>query len=275
MRLGDKIIRGLCGAQVALAAASVAPAAQAESIKATFAISLIGLTIGQANAVAAVGPDSYRIDVGLRLSGLAALVTKAKGAATASGQIANSTILPAAYANTSANATETRTVRMGLAAGTVRAVDISPPFFDMNERVPVTEAHKTNVFDPISALLMAVPPGKPLTGPSACDRTVPVYDGLVRFNISLTYAGMRQIHGKGYKGPATVCAARYTPISGYKLDSESTKFMAENRNIEAWLIPVENARMVVPYYVSVGTKAGALVVQAVDFEITQDRAQSR
>jgi hypothetical protein len=249
--------------------------AQAETFRATYSLSIIGLPIGQANAAAALEPNSYRVDIGLQLSGLAALVTKAKGAATASGQIANSVVLPAAYANTTANSNETRTVRMGLAAGTVRAVDISPPFLDMDGRVPVTDAHKSQIVDPVSALVMSVPPGQPLVGPSACDRTVPVYDGLVRFNVTLAYQGAREVHTKGYSGPVTVCSARYTPIAGYKLDSESTRFMAQNRNLEVWLAPVEGPHVVVPFHISVGTKAGTLVIQAVDFQIARDRAQAQ
>ncbi len=280
MNFEKAAIRALCairrGAPAGLAAAALCvSSAQAESLRATYALSIIGLPIGTADASATLELNSYKIEIGLRLSGLAALVSKAKGAAAANGQIANSTVLPAAYANTTANATETRTVRMGLAAGTVRAIDISPPFLDMEGRVPVTEAHKARIVDPVSALVMSVPPGEPLVGPTACDRTLPVYDGLVRFNVTLVYVGTRQVHAKGYAGPVTVCSARYTPIAGYKLDSQSTKFMAENRNIEAWLAPVEQAHVVVPYYVSVGTKAGTLVIQATDFQLVNEHAQSQ
>ncbi len=252
----------------------IATAVQAESLRANYALSIIGVPIGNADALASIEPGAYKVDIGLRLSGLAALVTKAKGAATANGVIANASVLPNAYANTTANATETRTVRMGLAAGTVRAVEISPPFLDMDERVPVTQAHKTSILDPVSALVMSVPAGQPLVGQTACDRTIPVYDGLVRFNVSLFYKGVRNVHAKGYAGPVTVCSARYTPISGYKFDSQSTKFMADNRDIEVWLAPIEQAHVVVPYYIKVGTKSGALIIQAVDFQIGQQRAQS-
>lgn len=267
-------VRGLAFGAAA-AGVLCAGAARAESFNATYALSIIGLPIGQAHAQANLQPDSYKVDIGLQLGGVASLVTKAKGAATASGQILNATILPAAYANTTANSTETRTVRMGLQAGTVRAIDISPPFFDMDGRVPVTDAHKTRIVDPVSALVMSVPPGQPLVGASACDRTVPVYDGLVRFNVTLSFAGVKNVRTKGYSGPVTVCTARYTPIAGYKLDSESTRYMANNRALEAWLAPVEGAHLVVPYYVSVGTKVGTLVIQAVDFNLAQDRAQAQ
>ena len=264
------------GAVLALGAAGflVATAASGETLRATYALSIIGVPIGNADAAASIENGAYKVDIGLRLSGLAAMVTKAKGAATANGAIANSTVLPNAYANTTANSTETRTVRMGLAAGNVRAVEISPPFLDMDERVPVTQAHKTSVLDPVSALVMSVPAGQPLVGQAACDRTIPVYDGLVRFNISLFYKGVRNVQAKGYSGPVSVCSARYTPISGYKMDSQSTRFMAENRDLEVWLAPLEQSHVVAPYYIKVGTKSGTLIIQAIDFQITQQRAQA-
>ena len=51
--------------------------------------------------------------------------------------------------------------------------------------------------------------------------------------------------------------------------------MAQNRSLEAWLAPVEGPHVVVPFYISVGTKAGALVIQAVDFQIGHDHAQAQ
>jgi len=274
-RFGGAAARSFGLAAAATAAFGLAAGtSQAEGLRATYALSIIGVPIGNADAAATIEPDAYKVDIGLRLSGLAALVTKAKGAATASGVIANASVLPNGYANTTANATETRTVRMGLNAGAVRAVEISPPFLDMDERVPVTQAHKTGVLDPVSALVMSVPPGQPLVGQTACDRTLPVYDGLVRFNVSLFFKGVRNVQAKGYSGPVSVCSARYTPISGFKLDSQSTKYMAENRDLEVWLAPVEQAHVVVPYYIKVGTKSGSLIIQAVDFHLTQQRAQN-
>lgn len=70
------------GAAACLAAASPA---RAESLRATYALSIIGVPIGNADASASIEPGAYKVDIGLRLSGLAALVTKAKGAATANG----------------------------------------------------------------------------------------------------------------------------------------------------------------------------------------------
>ena len=103
------------------------------------------------------------------------------------GEIHRGTVLPNAYATTAATTHEARTVRMALESGNVRAVDISPPLEDEAIRIPVSSAEKRNVLDPTSALIMAVPAGEPLVGPAACNRTLPIYDGVVRFDLTMTY----------------------------------------------------------------------------------------
>ena len=241
--------------------------AMADSFRATYAISIVGLSVGNAYASANLQPNAYKIDIGVKLSGVASLVTDARGAATANGAIADAGVLPAAYANTSVNSQETRTIRMGLDAGTVRAIDIQPPFPDPGERVPVTEDMKRGILDPVSALVMRVPSGEPLVGAAACNRRIPIYDGLVRFDVTLSFVGTRDVQTRGYKGPVTVCAARYEPIAGYRRDSSATRFMANNRDLQVWLAPYEKLRMVVPYYVSIRTSAGTLLLQASEFHL--------
>ena len=187
--------------------------------------------------------------------------------ATATGTIAGADVLPTGYANSSSNAQETRTVRIGLEGGNVRALDIQPPFPDMDARVPVTDAMKRGVLDPVSALLMRVPDGQPLVGAAACNRRLPVYDGLVRFDVTLSFVGTKTVSTRGYNGPVTVCAARYVPVAGYKRDSQSTRTMADNKDLEVWLAPFEAMRIVVPYRISIRTSAGTLLIQPAEFRL--------
>ncbi len=241
--------------------------ARADEFRAHYTVSLIGFHIGEAAAAGSIGPASYRIDLNARLTGVAAMVANLKLALAATGALRKGGVAPSTYATTSANSQGSRTVRMSLDAGNVKAVEIFPPFEDKEGRVPVTEANKRNILDPATALIMAVPEGQPLVGPAACNRTIPVYDGYVRFDVTLHYVGVRDVAVDGYSGPVSVCAARYTPVSGHKRDSKSTKFMAENRDIEAWLAPIERAHVVVPIHVAMMTLAGTAVIDAVEFSV--------
>jgi hypothetical protein len=241
--------------------------ARADEFRARYTVSLIGFHIGDAVAAGSFGPASYRIDVNAKLTGVAAMVANVKLALAATGALRRGGVAPSTYATASANSQGARTVRMALDAGNVKAVEIFPPFEDKEGRITVTAANKHNILDPATALIMAVPEGQPLVGPAACNRTIPVYDGYVRFDVTLHYVGARDVAVDGYSGPVSVCAARYTPVSGHKRDSKSTKFMAENRDIEAWLAPIEGAHVVVPFHVAMMTLAGNAVIDAVEFSV--------
>jgi hypothetical protein len=247
-------------------------AAQAENVRATYHVSIIGLTIGNATALGTFEPQHYKIDIGVKLSGVAALVSSAKGAATAAGAIGRAGVVPATYANTTANSYETRTVRMAMGGGAVRGLEVSPPFFDPVGRVPVTESSKHNILDPVSALVMSVPAGQPLIGPAACDRTIPVFDGFARYDIRLSFVRSQDVQVKGYSGPVNVCAVRYVPVAGHRPEAKATQFMAENRQMEAWLVPIEPAHAVVPLRISIMTMAGMLIVEGTEFTILPTQA---
>jgi hypothetical protein len=94
-----------------------------------------------------------------------------------------------------------------------------------------------------------------------------VFDGIARFDVHLSYVETRNAHTRGYTGPVSVCSARYQPISGHRPDSQSTKFMAENREISVWLAPLSGARVVFPLRIDLRTAAGMMSIEASDFQV--------
>ena len=256
-----------------LAICAASPVA-ADSLHAHYSVSLVGLHIGDLAADGTLEPQSYRMQLGAHLSGLAAMVSSVQMALASSGSMKKDKLAPSAYATSAVNSSETRTLRMALKSGTVKAVEIMPPPEFHGERVPVTEANKRNILDPTSALIMPVPVGDQLVGPAACERTLPIYDGYARFDIALHYVGTREVDVAGYSGPVSVCSARYMPISGHLVNSRSTAFMAQNEGIEVWLAPIPHAHVVVPLKVSMPTMTGQLDIEATDFEVTGATAET-
>jgi hypothetical protein len=244
-----------------------AAAARADTWRATYSVSLLGLPIGTASTVGQLSRTAYRIEANAKLSGLATLVANSRGAAAGAGAIAGGRILPATYAVTAVNPQLTRTMRMSLAGSAVTGIDISPPFEDKPDRIPLRDQDKRGVIDPLGAFVISIPGADPLVGPAACTRTIPVFDGYTRFDVRLAYIGQRRVKTAGYSGPVAVCAVRYVPIAGHRPDRPGTKFMAENKNIELWLAPVESARVLLPYRVSVRTMIGTAVIEASEFSV--------
>lgn len=259
-----------CLATALAVSAGMAGVARADTVKARYAISLIGLPFGNATVTGSLEPAHYRIDLSTKLTGLASVLSSAKGAATATGALPNNHVSPATYATSSANSDMTRTTRMSMANGDVDQAEITPPWGPFPDRVPVTDADRHGIVDPMSALIMPVPATADPVGPAACNRTIPVFDGAARFNVTLSYVGSRKVKTAGYDGPVAVCSARYVPISGHRANRPGTKFMAENKQIEAWLAPVGQSHLVVPYRISLMTMIGTVVVEATQFEVTAD-----
>jgi hypothetical protein len=255
----------LC-AIIASASAWVLPAVAA-TLRAQYTVSLIGLPIGVANIVGSFTPTSYKINGTAKMTGLASLLISSRGVASASGSINGGRLIPNAYTTTAANASESRTVHIVMAGGAVKGVEINPPLEDRPGRVPVTERDKKDVIDPMSALVMTVPGNEALIGPAACNRRLPIFDGGARFDVTLSFVGIRQVRANGYTGPVAVCAARYTPIAGFRPDRKATKFMAENREMEAWLAPVQGSRVVLPFRISIMTMIGMTVIEAGEFSV--------
>ncbi len=109
--------------------------------------------------------------------------------------------------------------------------------------MPVLDDHKRGVVDPVSALLMPVQAGRgaarspPATAPSRFST------GSGRFDVTLSFCGDAESDLPGYSGAVLVCAARYNPIAGHRTGRKSTQFMADNKDMEVWLAPVEGPRV--------------------------------
>ena len=238
-------------------------------LHATYRVSLVGLPIGAANLDAELSPTSYSIEADARLTGLAKLFANARGASAGQGAIVAGHVSPATFATIAASSQMTRTIRMALAGNAVTGVDIAPPFEDKPDRVPLGPHDEQNVVDPVGAVVFPAPASGPLVSPAACNRKIPIFDGYTRFDIDLTYVGERSAKAKGYDGPVAVCASATCRSPAISRDRPATKFMAENKDLEVWLAPIERDHVLMPFRVSVRTMIGTTVIEASEFRVVE------
>jgi Protein of unknown function (DUF3108) len=255
---------GRPAALLALAvAAGLAAPARAANVDVAYDISLLGLPIGSATLSGDVGSERYSLEVRAKLTGLAGGITGGRGAGTATGVTAGGAPVTSSFAVTAANSSEQRTVRMNIERNAVAGSDIAPPLEERPDRVPVTDMHKKGVVDPISALMMPVSASDPRT---ACNRTIPVFDGAARYDITLSYGGTKQVTSEGYEGQAVACNVRYTPIAGHR-NRKPVRFMAENKDIQLWLAPVSGTKLMLPFRIAVKTMIGTAVIEATRYVV--------
>jgi hypothetical protein len=253
-------------ALVLLASLAATGQAAAGPVEARYGVSLAGLQIGTAVFSGDISPQSYRATLNARLTGLVGVLTTGQGAVQVSGAFSGQRPLSAGYALSANNSQISRTIQIGMSSGNITQVAIEPPFEPKPDRVPVLEHHRRNVADPVSALMMPVAGAGDLMSPENCNRTIPVFDGVQRFDVTLSSAGTRVLNEpkKGYVGHALVCSVRYAPIAGHR-PIQATDYMRDNREMSVWLVPVAGSRALVPYRIQVKTQIGTLVIEAQSF----------
>ena len=257
----------MLGPALGLAATLACTSAGAATLRAAYDISLAGLPLATAEVSSALQGTTYRTEVQARTTGIVGLVASGKGGAIATGSLAGGQPVPASFSLTARTSKNTTRVRLALAQGNVVEAEVVPPVQDRPDRVPVREAHKRGVIDPVSALLLPVHGRGELTAGENCNRTIPVFDGAARYNIVASYAGMRQFDVPGYRGPVLVCNLRYVPLAGHRAEREAVKFMMENREISVWLAPLAGTRLLAPVRVSLRTMVGTAVAEATRFAV--------
>lgn len=259
------------GALLALAAAG--PADAQGRLEARYAASLAGIPVGSGVWVIEITDTEYMAAASGRASGMLKLFTSGHGSSGARGSVSQGRLVPKSYASTITADRETDEVRMALNAGTVKDLVAEPPLSPSPDRVPVTEAHRKGVVDPMTAALMPVAgTGDPLS-PDACKRKLSVFDGRQRTDIELVYKRMEQVKAqKGYAGPVVVCTPLYQPVAGHRPNRAAIQYLMKTREMEIWLAPIAGTRVLVPFRFSVPTPFGSGVLQATQF-VTASQAK--
>ncbi|HEY7457788.1 MAG TPA: DUF3108 domain-containing protein [Xanthobacteraceae bacterium] len=248
----------------ALAAAETAFAGGA--LEARYSVSFTGVTIGQGALVAEVTDDAYSAAGSAAVAGLLKVVTPGKGTAAARGNFAGGKVTPVSYSVSSESRDRTEEVRLAGASGVIRDLLVLPVRSGPDDRVPITDTHRVGVVDPMSAALMPVSGSGDLTGPDACNRTIPIYDGRQRYDLVLNYERTEMVKDvKGYAGPAARCRVDYRPVAGHRPNRKQVKELSENKEIFVWLAPIAGTRVLAPLKVNFGTKLGVFTVQATHF----------
>jgi hypothetical protein len=240
----------------------------AATIQVDYAMTLAGLPIGAANLTGAIDDERYSLKLEGHLTGLVgALSGGSRGAATANGALSGGRPVAAGFAATARSSSSERILQIGLSSGNVTKVQIDPPFEERPDRVPLGEADKRGVLDPLSGLVAVAANRAAPLDPANCNRTIPVFEGTQRFNVVLSFAETRPVKKPGYVGNVLVCNARYVPIAGHRPGRPAVQFMVENRDMSVWLAPVEGARVLVPLRIAVRTMIGTSVIEAQSWRV--------
>lgn len=256
----------LVAAVSALLACGSAGAQAQGKLEARYTVSLAGIPLGTGMWVIDIAPDQYTAVASGRTTGLVKLISDGSGSGGAHGTVQGASLMPTSYASSTTTDKHSDEVRMTLRAGTVKDVLAEPPLIPSPDRVPVTEAHRKGVTDPMSAMIIPVPGNGDVLTPDACKHKLAIFDGRQRADIDLAFKRMDRVKAdKGYQGPVVVCTVLYRPIAGHRPERPAIKYLVEQRDMEMWLAPIAGTRVLVPFRFSVPTPFGLGVLQATYF----------
>jgi hypothetical protein len=256
-------------ALLAVAITPSGPAAAQGKLDARYEVTLAGIPVGKGTWVIDIADDQYSAAASGGTSGLLKAFASGSGTGASQGRVVNGALVPLSYSATTTSSKKSEAIRMALSGGNVKesAIDPVPPVDA--DRIPITEAHRRGVFDPMTGALLRVPGTGDPVSPEACRATTSIFDGRMRYDLKLDFKRMATVKAeKGYQGPVVVCAIYFAPVAGYIPDRAAIKYLAAQRNMEVWLAPIAGTRILVPFKMTVPTPLGTGTLEAVQFLTT-------
>lgn len=256
------IFAAVTGGELLGAGAAVAQG----KLDARYSASLAGVPIGKGAWVIDIADGQYTAAASGMTTGLVSLFASGQGSTASRGYVRNGQLVPSTYASNIAADRKAEDLRIVLRNGAVKDVSIDPATPPHPNRIPVPDAHRRGVVDPMSGALIRVNgTGEPVSA-EACNRTIAIFDGRMRYDLRMSFKRFERVRaGRGYDGPVVVCAVRFAPLSGYVPERPSMIYLQAVTDAEFWLAPIAGTRVLVPFKALLPTPYGLGVLEATQF----------
>jgi hypothetical protein len=247
-----------------------APSAFAQGkLAARYEATLAGIPVGKGAWTIDISDDQFSASAAGGTSGLLKAFAGGSGTGASQGRVVNGALVATNYSASTTTSKKTEVIRIVMSNGSVKEYAIEPEPPVDPDRLPVTDAQRRGVYDPMTGSMLRVPgSGDPLS-PDACRTGAAIFDGRMRYDLKLDFKRMETVKAeKGYRGPVVVCAIYFSPIAGYIPDRPVIKYLAAQRNIEIAFAPIAGTRILVPFRMVIPTPLGTAMLEATQF-ITQ------
>ena len=263
-----RVSASLCAGALMLLAALPSASAQGR-LDAHYEASLSGIPVGRGAWTIDISDDQFSATATGRTAGLLKAFSGGSGTGAAQGRVVNGYPVATNYSASTTTSKKTEAIHMVLANGNVREFGIEPEPPVDPDRIPVTDAQRRGVFDPMTGSMLRAPAGVDPLSPEVCRGGASIFDGRMRYDLKLDFKRIEMVRAeRGYYGPALVCAVYFSPVAGYIPDRPVIKYLAAQRGIEIAFVPVAGTRILVPFWMRIPTPLGPATLEATQF-ITQ------
>jgi hypothetical protein len=238
-------------------------------LDARYEATLAGIPVGKGAWTIDISDDQFSAAASGGTSGLLKAFASGSGTGASQGRVVNGALVGLNYTASTTTSKKTEAIHMVLANGNVKEYGIEPEPPVDPDRLPITEAHRRGVYDPMTGSMLHVGGTGEVLTPDACRTGATIFDGRMRYELKLDYKRMETVKAeKGYQGPVVVCSIYFTPIAGYIPDRAVIKYLTAQRNIEIAFAPIAGTRILVPFRMVIPTPLGVAMLEATQF-ITQ------
>jgi len=259
------LLTGLC----ALAFAAPTPSLAQGRLDAQYEATLAGIPVGKGSWTIEITDDQFSASAHGGTAGLLKTFASGSGAGAAQGRVVNGALVSTNYNASTTTSKKIEAIHMLLNNGTIKEYAIEPEPPVDPDRIPVTDAHKKGVFDPMTGSMLRVPGNADPLSPEACRASAAVFDGRMRYDLKLDFKRMETVRAeRGYQGPVVVCAIYFSPVAGYIPDRPVIKYLTSARNMEIAFAPIAGTRILVPFRLVIPTYLGVAMLEATSFITT-------
>lgn len=229
--------------------------------QAEYRLTFLGFPIARTSFVSRFSGDTFVMDGSLKSAGLARMFDRTVAHTRVSGRLAQNGVEPLDYELNYTSGRKKQRTAIRFQNGDVARTENVPPLKKRGaDWVPLGTGDLRAVFDPLTAAMIRAD-----TPRAVCNRTIRAYDGEMRVNLKLSYAGMKPFSTKGFKGDVVRCKAKFLPVSGYRKGRRALDFMKNRSRMEIAFAPVGATNIYAPVTASIGTQVGTLRLYATRF----------
>ena len=262
-----------CGL-LARSALTADPTLTETRVVAGYRIDLDNFNLGSFRFTTTLSGSDYRVQGAGHFSILGGLLYELRTATASSGKITSAGPEPATYVLSYSGGGDSGQLQMSFDSGTLTALSIVPRRGRDPREIPITKEQLVGALDPIAAAFFRARSDDPNGDLNVCDQTVPVFDGVWRYDLELApkrKVPVRKGASTAFSNYAVVCRVKFKPISGYAPDDPNVKLMSYTDAIEVWLVPLPGTDMYVPYRLLLPTESGLLSAISTSLRIEANR----
>ncbi|HYH22409.1 MAG TPA: DUF3108 domain-containing protein [Azospirillum sp.] len=250
--------------------------AKAERLRLDYRVHVGGVTVMEVQALLALTGDRYAIEMKGATQGMLGRIISWTTTSSTAGSITPAGPRPSRYQVESAWRGDPRNVRMEYDGQGGLTVAADPPP-QVEGREPVPEPMRHGSVDPLSAHLEVLLAAGRSEG---CTRTVPVYDGRRRYDLSFSDAGPEALAASrhsAFAGMTRHCRVESRTLAGRKL-SEGSGFWQrgseeERPPLDVWIAPLRAGGPTVPVRLETDSTFGGVLVHLVAATVLPETAE--